>query len=355
MGSESAESTFVAEGAPADTARGLADAIARVRSELAASQRALAASVGESAFLQSILNASKDCIKVLSLEGELIFMNHGGRKVMEVDDFEAVRGCPWTGFWEGEGKAAAEAALAIAQAGGTGHFQGPADTARGTPRYWDVTVTRVAGADGGPDHILSISRDITEAKRADELRDLLAHELSHRAKNSLSVVQAIAMQTFRGADDADRLRVFNDRLAALGVAQDLLLQSAWQPVPLRSVVEKSLGPLCPPGRCHVAGDDHALDAQRGLSLSLALHELGTNAVKYGALSTPEGHVHVGWTVADGILRLSWEESGGPPVAAPGQAGFGTRLITRNLEADFGGTVELNYFATGVVLILSAPA
>lgn len=335
-------------------ARALSDAIDQARIELAASRRALALSIETSVFLESVLNASKDCIKVLTFDGELVFMNNGGQAVMEVDDFETVRGCPWIGFWEGEGKDAAQAALVVARDGGIGHFQGPADTAKGTPKYWDVTITRVPGANGARDHFLSISRDITEERRAQELRDLLSRELSHRVKNSLSVVQAIAMQTFRGNDEG-RVRTFNSRLAALGRAQDLLLQGAWEPVPLRSIVESSLELVCPPGRCEVEGDQHALDAQRGLSLALALHELGTNAVKYGALSGANGIVRVAWAVADGRLRLTWEERGGPPVAVPSRKGFGTRLITRNLESDFDGEVELDFRQSGLMLTLTAPA
>jgi two-component sensor histidine kinase len=335
-------------------ARAAGDRVADARPVPAAPPTDLTARVTDATFLESVLNASQDCIKVLTYDGDLVFMNNGGRAVMEVEDFEALRGCPWVGFWDGEGRIEAQAALEAARAGGTGHFQGAADTAKGTPKFWDVTVTRVPGANGGRDHILSISRDITDAKRAEALRDLLAHELSHRVKNSLSVVQAIAMQTFKAGDEA-RLDVFNGRLKALAQAQDLLLQDAWEPVQLRDVVENSLGPICPAGRCTADGDDYALDAQRGLSLALALHELGTNAAKYGALSSPGGAVRVSWTAGDGELRLSWAESGGPPVAAPLHRGFGTRLITRNLEADFGGKVDLNYARSGLVLTLVAPA
>jgi two-component sensor histidine kinase len=92
-----------------------------------------------------------------------------------------------------------------------------------------------------------------------------------------------------------------------------------------------------------------------LSLALALHELGTNAVKYGALASHEGRVRVTWSVAGGEFRISWQESGGPPVVAPTRTGFGTRIVTRNLAADFGGKVDLNYPPTGMVWTLAAPA
>lgn len=327
--------------------------LADTRSELEASREALADSVEARAFLESVLNASNDCIKVLTMTGEIIFMNKGGQRVMEVDDFETIRGCPWVGFWEGQGHIEATSALSAAKAGSTGHFRGAAPTAKGTMKHWDVTVTRIAAGANGSSHILSISRDITDEKKLEEQRELLSRELSHRVKNSLSIAQAIASQTFCKTEGT-RLREFSGRLAALGTAQDLLLQSSWQRAPIRTIVDAALSTLSPEGSYHIEGPDHELAPRQGLSLALALHELGTNALKFGALSAPDGMVRVSWTTSNGELRLNWSESGGPPVTPPERTGFGTRLITRNLESDFKGKVVLNYSPTGVVLTLSAP-
>ncbi len=101
-------------------------------------------------FLRSVLASSADCIKVLDLDAKLVFMSEGGQRVMEVSDFNAIRGCPWPDFWQDEGNADAKAAVEAAKAGRTGHFQGPAQTMAGTPRYWDVQVTPILGADGQP-------------------------------------------------------------------------------------------------------------------------------------------------------------------------------------------------------------
>ncbi len=123
-------------------------------------------------FLHSVLAASDDCIKVLDLDGTLLFMSEGGQRVMEVSDFNAILGCPWPQFWRGEGQDEARAAVAAARAGGTGHFQGLADTMAGNERWWDVRVTPIPGPDGTPDKLLSVSRDITVAKRGEQaLRD----------------------------------------------------------------------------------------------------------------------------------------------------------------------------------------
>jgi len=122
----------------------------------------------QAGFLQSVLASSGDCIKVLDLDGRLVFMSEGGQRVMEVSDYNAIRGCPWPDFWQGQGNADARAAVDAAKAGGAGHFQGAANTMAGTPRYWDVQVTPILGADGRPEKLLSVSRDITATRNAEK-------------------------------------------------------------------------------------------------------------------------------------------------------------------------------------------
>lgn len=118
--------------------------------------------VGNGDLLRSVLAGCGDCIKVLDLDGRLQFMSEGGKRVMEVDDFSALKGCPWPDFWPGEGNEQAAAAVNSAKAGKTARFRGPANTAKGNPRYWDVQVSPIFGPDGQPAQLLSISRDITE-------------------------------------------------------------------------------------------------------------------------------------------------------------------------------------------------
>ncbi|MCJ2117251.1 PAS domain-containing protein [Methylobacterium sp. J-001] len=120
-------------------------------------------------FMRSVLASSADCIKVLDLDTKLTFMSEGGMKVMEVGDFNEIKGCPWPDFWQGHGNADAKAAVWAALAGGVGHFQGAADTFKGTPKWWDVQVTPILNADGRPEKILSVSRDITEQKTVERL------------------------------------------------------------------------------------------------------------------------------------------------------------------------------------------
>ncbi len=306
------------------------------------------------AFLESVLNASRDCIKVLTLDGELIFMNSVGLALMEVDDFETLRGCSWPSFWEGEHNEAAVEALTRAKAGLSGHFIGQANTAKGTPKWWDVTVSPILGHDGASSHILSISHDITVARELEIQRELLRGELIHRIKNVLAVVGAIANQSFRGGDP-DQLDAFVARLTALGEAQSLLIEGALSSASITEVVARTVMPHAPKDRCIVTGPVYQLNAKRALALALAVHELATNATKYGAFSNAVGKVHVDWTIEAETLSWTWRESDGPIVNAPGRPGFGSRIITRNLAGEFSGGVDLQHKPSGVVLTLTAPA
>jgi len=349
MGSEPLDA--IVDAHDEDTSRN--QAASRAHTALKNSELALAESVEAHAFLKSVLDASKDCIKVLTLDGAIIFMNDGGRDAMEVDDLATIFGAPWIDLWRGDGRLAAQQALDIARTGGSDHFVGRSSTLTGTSKYWDVTVTHLEGTAGKPGHVLSISRDITAEKNAEAQRDLLSRELSHRIKNSLALAQAIGLQTFRAAD-ISKQQDFSGRLAALATAQELLLQTRWEPVSVLALVNRTLGPMCREVQCRVEGGDVRLDGRRGLALALAVHELTTNALKYGALSVPTGMVSLGWSNAGGVFKFTWAETGGPTVEPPTTKGFGTRLITRNLEADFVGTVELNYLPSGLVLSLTAP-
>jgi two-component sensor histidine kinase len=320
---------------------------------LATSNLALARSLEATAFLEGVLNGSRDCIMVLTLEGDVVFINAGGQLALEIDDVTLLHGRPWLSLWGAGHNDAARVALETARTGQTGHFTGHGETTRQTQKWWDVTITPIFGTDGRPATLLSISRDISAARSLELERELLANELSHRVKNVLAVVQAIALQSFRGCDPK-QLAAFTSRLAALGTAQDLLIQTGWQSASIRNVMRKALAPHAPEGRYTFVGADHDIDGKRALALALALHELATNAFKYGALSNDAGRVRVEWAVTARMLSLSWTESGGPVVGKPGPPGFGTRLVTRNLAAEFGGTVDMQHKPAGVVLVLTAP-
>jgi PAS domain S-box-containing protein len=203
--------------------------------------------------------------------------------------------------------------------------------------------------------------DIQDRKEAEERQGLLTRELEHRVKNTLALVQAIAAQTFRSATDIDAAReAFSARLISLGRAHDILVQTSWTAAPIAEVVNGALSVHRQggSGRIRASGPDLTVAPKAALSLAMALHELATNATKYGALSTPEGGVDLRWHVVHGAdapsFCLTWSEQGGPPVAKPTRKGFGSRLIERSFVAEVGGKVQLDYHPAGVVCRIEAP-
>ncbi len=196
---------------------------------------------------------------------------------------------------------------------------------------------------------------LARSENAGLRRELVTQELKHRIGNVLAVVQAIARQTFRSAD-ADSVADFSARLLALAAAQKVLIDCETNAAMMIAVIGEALAPHCSDGeRCTLTGSDIPLGGRRAHALTLALHELATNAAKYGALSVERGWVEVKWTVSDGNLDFLWSEHGGPPVAVPTRRGFGTQLISRNLGVAFSGKVDLDLKTTGVTCRLIAPA
>ena len=195
------------------------------------------------------------------------------------------------------------------------------------------------------------------AERAGARSDIITAELQHRIGNLLAVVQAMARQTFRHSDPV-RLSEFGARLNALGMAQAILIESETRIATLAEVVASALAPHGADGahgdRISVGGPEIPLEGRRAHALTLALHELATNAAKYGALSIEPGRVEITWTRTDDQLEFFWREHDGPPCAAPERKGFGSFLITRNLGVAFNGTVELDFHNPGLVCRLRAP-
>jgi PAS domain S-box-containing protein len=213
-----------------------------------------------------------------------------------------------------------------------------------------LTVSPIKNSRGEVIGASKIARDITERKRAEETKELLLQEIKHRVKNTLGTVQAIASQTFRDAPAQERV-AFAARLRALSAAHDLLTRRDFDQVSAREMTARALAPFEEnrAERIAMRGDDVILNANQGLLLAMAVHELATNAVKYGALSNDSGKVDVDWDIrhADGrYLVFHWRESGGPPVAAPTRKGFGTMLLQRALQQEQGGS-RITYAPAGV--------
>jgi PAS domain S-box-containing protein len=209
-------------------------------------------------------------------------------------------------------------------------------------------------------NVVDRTRAAVARLRAEEQQELVNRELSHRMKNLLAMVQSIATQTMRSAVDVDTAKeVLAGRLIALGQAHDLLMGGALGSTLIGPVVRGALKlHEDRPGRFHLDGPDLEIGAKPALSLALMLHELATNAAKYGALSEDAGHVAIRWDVREEAdephLVFSWAEIGGPPVVSPARKGFGSRFIERGLAGQVGGTIALAFPPDGVTCAIAAP-
>jgi two-component sensor histidine kinase len=206
--------------------------------------------------------------------------------------------------------------------------------------------------------LVGMSIEITERKHAEERLLTLVDELNHRVKNTLTTVQALALQTLRRAEPSlrDSLQA---RLLALATAHDVLTKERWRGANLDDVVTIALRPYggCDPGPFVVSGPDVRLNARAALGLSMALHELVTNALKYGALAVAVGQVTLLWEIEQEPspeFRLVWSESGVSAVERPQGMGFGTRLIEHVVEQDLAGKCVLDFAASGLVCTIIAP-
>ncbi|HSP25781.1 MAG TPA: PAS domain S-box protein [Saliniramus sp.] len=209
--------------------------------------------------------------------------------------------------------------------------------------------------------LVGVSTDITDRKRAEERQALMVRELHHRVKNSLATVQAIANSTARTATDIDSFReAFNQRVISLARTHTLLAENSWGVIPLRELMAAELDPYGGGDEMRVTleGPEVALPSDVALSLGMAVHELTTNAFKYGALSSPGGSVAVVWRIEtkDGSrqLRLTWIETGGPAVVQPSRQGFGSRLLRHMLGGQFNGEVEMTFEPDGLHFSVTIP-
>jgi PAS domain S-box-containing protein len=212
---------------------------------------------------------------------------------------------------------------------------------------------------GQPLHLVKLVQNITERKIAERRQRLLVDELNHRVKNTLATVQSFAVQTLRSAPTvADGRKAFEARLIALSKTHDVLTRQHWEGADVREVVEQAIAAHRAPGqaRFRISGPGLMLQPKAALALSLALHELATNAVKYGALSTQAGSIDIEWQVTRDPkrFRLRWSETGGPKVEPPERRGFGSRLVERGLSQDIAGDVRLDFTIDGVMCSVDAP-
>jgi len=201
--------------------------------------------------------------------------------------------------------------------------------------------------------ISGVTVDITERKRAEERQSLLTREVDHRAKNALALAQSIVRLT-----RADSVKTYVDavegRINALARVHTILSLSSWQGAEISKLIDEELAPYSRGGQIRLAGSEVQLQPATAQTLALALHELVTNSAKYGALSVLSGQLCIGWEAEDGMLALTWEETGGPVVQAPIARGFGTRSLMASVESQLGGQALFDWRAEGLICRLLVP-
>ncbi|WP_374575896.1 sensor histidine kinase [Phenylobacterium sp.] len=209
--------------------------------------------------------------------------------------------------------------------------------------------------ENGERFFTGIMRDVTERTRTEERLRLMVNELNHRVKNTLATVQSVALQTLRNAVSLDSARTaLNERLLALAKAHDVLTRESWDGADLADIVASAIEAHGAAARVKAEGPHVRLQPKPAVALAMALHELFTNAAKYGALRHDDGVIHLTWSAggAPGALRLVWQEHGGPAVAQPKRRGFGARLID-GLARDMAGAATLEFRPEGLRCVVTA--
>lgn len=314
-------------------------------------------SEAETRRLAAIVEQSGDFIGVARLDGSISMINEAGRALVGLTDPDHARSTILQDYFDPSQwlEIARTVYPAVER---DGHWRGELYfrhflTGELIPVIYDVIALR--GDAGEVSAYATVSRDLRDQKKAEAQQRILNEELSHRMKNTLAMVQAIATQTLRGITEKDAVAAFRKRIQAIASAHNVLLQRNWSAAPVKAVVEAVLGTFEMKDRFDVSGPEVVLGLRATLSFSLLLHELATNALKYGALSTDTGRVAINWrieTAEHEELVLEWAESGGPPPQEPDRQGFGSRLIEMGLSGTGGSTVR--YPVSGLEAVFRAP-
>jgi PAS domain S-box-containing protein len=225
-----------------------------------------------------------------------------------------------------------------------------------------VRSSTVRDADGSFLYGVRVVQDVTDRKEAEERQKLLIDELNHRVKNTLATVQSLATQTARGTDSPEAFRAaFEGRLIALSQAHDQLTRRHWKSADLRDIIVGATAPYLTRSQDQAVLEGEAVTVapRVALTLALAMHELSTNAAKYGALSVPAGRIEVRWCILrersqKPALSIKWSERNGPPVSTPANRGFGSRFIEGSVASELRGTARLDFAATGLCCTMEIP-
>ncbi len=305
---------------------------------------------------RAMADAAPAPVWMTSAQGGVIFANQAFADFAGLSR-DALLGEIWIGLIHEEDMQDVLARRTAARAGPTAYsFEARFRHQDGGYRWMLATARPRFGADGQFQGYIGMAMDLTTIKVAEARQRLLINELNHRVKNTLSSVQSIARQTLRAEETPEHVRErFIDRLLAMSAAHDVLTRENWEGAAIDEIARQALRPFVDDQdvkRIELDLPGLKVGSIAALALAMALHELATNAVKYGALSSPDGKVKIDWvaaTPAQAIVR--WQESGGPLVSPPERRGFGSRLLEKGLTADLGGQPSLSFAPAGVVGLL----
>ena len=308
--------------------------------------------------LETIIETTPDTIAIIDPGGKILQMNAAGREMVgatsrsEIEDTSALDTIA-PEFWDVWKE----------------HHQ---RVCRGEKLAWEFDVVGLNGVrhhmethaspirlPNGTTGRLAVTRDITQRKEAERQQKLLMDELNHRVKNTLATVQSLIAQTARGARDVGQFRTaVEGRILALSQAHNQLSRRGWVDVELRQLLRAGLEPYFAKGNFVLSGEPLHIPPRVALMVSMAIHELATNAAKYGALSSSAGRIDVAWSAkangAEARLLLSWREQNGPPVQQPSHRGFGTRLLDRGIGVELGGSTMIDFAPEGLRCELDIP-
>jgi PAS domain S-box-containing protein len=302
--------------------------------------------------LLAILDQSPDCIKILGSDGRLEYMNRNGQCAMEIDDFCAVAGAHWSDLWPVETRGMVEEALAQARSGTAAQFRSSCPTAKGTLRWWDVSVTWFDAGEGSQGYI-SISRDVTNSVQEQNAADAIAAEMKHRLGNAYHVVGSLLSSFARGEPEKEQFASdMLQRLNALATAQAMRGEDGTKKT-LDDLVPRLVLPYETPAvPISISGlPDIALDQGEIDALAMVLGELCVNSTKHGALSR-SGTVKISGRMDGGVPVLIWSEQMDHQIASHSrEGGKGLKLMKRVLQAR-GGNIEVEWQDHGLGAVLS---
>jgi two-component system CheB/CheR fusion protein len=313
-------------------------------------------------YAEAIVDTVRDPLLVLTADCKIVSANPAFYRMFKLKPAE-VEGQPWFEIADRQWDVPRLHELLekmLPESGQVNDFEVEHDFPKLGKRLILVNARRIAGEGDRPDLILIAKEDITDRRQAERHQDMLVGELSHRVKNTLAIVQSIATQTLRNSKSIEQFdEAFMGRLHALARAHDMVLGSGFTDIELGRIIEQAVKPFQSNGQIRIGkGPSIPLGAVASQCLTLLLHELSTNAVKYGALSSSKGNVAVDWRIKqqDGSRRavMTWEESDGPAIRDEPKPGHGTRFIERSIAYELRGTATLDYAPEGLKVTVDFP-